>query len=128
MGIQPNEPEEPTGRGGSLKDPVVLRFPLEWPNTPKIKWAFKHYLQSLAPELPVLGKDGRSVGIGFEWQTRTGAEEKGISHLVPIVRFLQRALMAEGILSQQAATYLLKCKATYIRDGEGSVVLTLKED
>ena len=71
--------------------------------------------------------NGRSVGIGFEWQTRTGLGNGGLAAVCTLARRVQRAFLSTGILSRQAETYLLKCRIVWIRTGEPNAVFRIEE-
>lgn len=100
---------------------------MEIPRGARKVWEFKCWLETQLSEIGCFGKEGRSVGIGFEWETRTGLGNGGLGAVCTLARRVQRAFLATGILSRQAETYLLRCKITYIRSGEPNAVLHLTE-
>ena len=106
---------------------AVFAVPLEIPRGTRKVLEFKWFLESQISEIGCFGKDGRSVGIGFEWQTRTGLGNGGLAAVCTLARRVQRAFLSTGILSRQAETYLLQCRITYIRSGEPNAVFTIQE-
>jgi len=107
---------------------VTFLCPFEIPRSTTARNELKFYLEAQLHEIGCFGKDGRSVGIGFEWETHTGLASGGLHAICTLLRRVQRALFITGILSRQAEIYLLKSKITYIRDGDPSVTFHLIEE
>ena len=106
---------------------VTFALPYEIPRGTRKVNEVKYYLEAQISSIGVFGKDGRSVGIGYEWETHTGLGNGGLAATVTLAMRLKRWLTSTGILHRQAETYLLGAKITYIRDGEPSATVTLKE-
>jgi hypothetical protein len=108
---------------------IQIALPYEIPQTPRDKYAFKCYLKTLVTQLVgalghPYGSAGRTVGIGFVWETRTGLLNGG---LVTVSRRLQRALRMTGIIARDADPYFLTQRLKYIVDGEPNAIMTLRE-
>lgn len=103
-----------------------FEIPLDIPLTPRAKFIFKKYLESVISQIDApYGVPGRSVGIGFVWSTRGGMADKKIG---TIANRMFRAMRATGIIHRSADPYHLVQKAIYIRDGEPSVIFTIQEE
>ena len=107
---------------------VTFIAPFEIPRSTTARNELKFYLESQLHEIGCFGKDGRSVGIGFEWETHTGLGNGGLHAICTLLHRVQRAFIMTGILSRQAEVFILKSRITYIRDGEPNVVFHITED
>jgi hypothetical protein len=106
---------------------IVFVVPLDIPAGTRKVNELKWYLEAQRVQLGTFGKDGRSVGIGFEWETRTGLATGGLAAVLTLARRIQRAFMSTGILHRTAEVYLLGARIRYIRDGNPKGTFTIKE-
>jgi hypothetical protein len=104
---------------------MTVEMPFEIPRSKSAKAQFHYWLVAKSSELDLWGLEGRSVGVGFKWYTRTGFDNRKISLAT---RHIKRALKTAGILATSCDPYNLEQRIVYIRDGEGHGTLTLRED
>ena len=104
---------------------MTVEMPFEIPRTKNAKMQFHFWLQGKSSELGLWGVEGRPVGVGFQWYTRTGFDNRKI---FLATRHMKRALKTANILAFSCDPYNLEQRIVYIRDGEGHGTLTLRED
>jgi hypothetical protein len=103
-----------------------FEIPLDIPLTPRAKFIFKKYLESVIPQLDApYGIPGKDCGVGFIWATRGGMSDRKLG---TIANRMFRALRSVGILHRSAEPYHLVQRAIYIRDGEPTVTFTIQEE
>jgi hypothetical protein len=103
---------------------ISLEMPFDVPRTKTAKANFHFWLVAMQKELGVWGRDGRSVGVGFVWNTKTGFDNR---KLYLATRQMKRALKSADVVCTSCDPYNLEQKIVYIRDGEPNGLLTLKE-
>lgn len=107
---------------------VTFACPFEIPRSTTARNQLKFYLEAQLQEVGCFGKDGRRVGLGFEWETHTGLGNGGLHAVCTLLHRVQRAFFMTGILSRRAEVYVLKSRITYIRDGDPNVVFHIEEN
>ena len=107
-----------------MRREVQFKVPHEIPKAMRFKIDFKSFLISLVKQMGVFGREGQDVGFGFLWETQTPAN----GQMRIVSRYVQRALIASGLISRAAEVYYLPQRIVYVRDKEPSVTITLRED
>jgi len=103
---------------------VTLEVPMEIPNSRTATINLGLWLTSIRSQIGAWGMDGRSVGIGFEWRTRTAISN---NRLQRITGRIKRALWSSLVVSRDCEPYNLEQRIVYVRTGEAKGILKLKE-
>ncbi len=103
---------------------VTVEVPMEVPDCKRAAVVLRSWLRSIQSQIGAWGTDGREVGVGYRWTTRTALNNEALPE---VTRRVKRALKSSLVVSPGCEPYNLEQRIVYIRDGEGRGTLTLKE-
>jgi DNA-binding MarR family transcriptional regulator len=106
---------------------AVFEVPLDIPRTTVHRLSLKYFLESMAPQIGVFGRNGKAVGLGFEWRTQT-ALGGTLGFTCTMARRMLRTFITNGLIDRNADTFNLKQRIRYVRSGEPGVTFRIVEE